>query len=303
MNVNYYNTNCFSKDESALKAALASFFQRIEEEALPFSTLDFVDELIISVEEMNSKIQQFKHMLLLGVGGSALGPQALQKSFSPQDRHPIYSTIKDYKKSEYTDKKQLWIADNVDTHFFSECLTALPPEETIVLVISKSGSTLETLAQYFICKEWMQKKIPQAWQEHFLVITDQNEGFLRKEVQEHQYKSLPVPQKLGGRFSIFSAVGMLPSAFLGIDYKNFLQGAKTAKETFFKETEAYLASREKTNGDQTKIEQEKKTPLDSSLPLNSSLPHVFKMAFFAFEAIENNFSQLIFLIISLNGHH
>ena len=276
MKVTYYNINHFSKNESTLKAALTSFAQRIQEEALPFSTLDFTDELLLSIEMIYPKIQHFKHMLLLGVGGSALGPQALQQSFAPQDRHPIYGVKNN--NTENSNKKQLWLADNVDTHFFTECLTALPPEETLILVISKSGSTLETISQYFICKEWIQQKLPKAWNEHFFIITDENDGFLRTEVQTYQYKSLPIPEKLGGRFSIFSAVGMLPSAFLGINYKDFLQGANAAKEIFFADTEKYLA----------KFEQEKIEPLQSSLP------HVFKMAYFAFEALENNFSQLIF---------
>ena len=281
MKVTYYNTNHFSNNENSLKESLSSFCKRIETEALPFSTLDFVDELIISIEKVNSEIQNFKHLLLLGVGGSALGPQTLQQSFAPQDRHPIFSKTEnsaDNTCSKTKDRKQLWIADNVDTHFFSECLTSLPPEDTLVLVISKSGSTLETISQYFICKEWLENKLPESWQEHFCVITDQNSGFLRSEVQTHQYKSLNVPKELGGRFSIFSAVGMLPSAFLGINYKDFLQGAKDARDSFFSDTETYLS----------KFEQEERNPL------RPALPHVFKMAYFAFEAMENDFSQLIF---------
>lgn len=278
MNLTYYNINCFSKDKKILKEKLTSFVQRIEEEALPFSTLDFTNELLSSIEILNPEIQHFKHMLLLGVGGSALGAQALQESFAPQDRHSIHS------KLESNDKKQIWIADNVDTLFFSECLAALPPEETIVLVISKSGSTLETISQYFISKEWIQNELPQSWQEHFFIITDQNSGFLRNEVQAHSYKSLPIPEELGGRFSIFSAVGMLPSAFLGINYKEFMQGANDAKETFFAEAKQYLS----------KTEEDKDNKDDTLHPLDSSLPRVFKMSYFASQALEHNFSQLIF---------
>ncbi len=268
MKITYYNTSNFSQDENASKEALNSFFHRLQKEALPFSTLDFTDELIASVEKASLEIQNFKHMLLLGVGGSTLGPQALQKSFAPQNR-PIPRS------------KQLWVADNVDTSFFSECLNTLPPEETLILVISKSGSTLETMSQYFICKEWIQKELPKTWQKHFFIITDQQKGFLREEVKTHTFKSLPVPEGLGGRFSIFCAVGILPSAFLGLDYKQFLQGAKDARNTFFDDSKKYLAQ----------FEQEQDT--DAFL-LEHSLPTVFKMAHFAFEAMEKNFSQLIF---------
>ncbi len=275
MKVAYYNTEIFSKNEQNLKNILSEQLQKLEKDRLPFTTLDFIADLILRVEKIKPFIERFNHLLLLGVGGSALGAQALQESFYPQNRQVLFQD-----KGAQKDKKQFWLADNVDMHYFNDCLKTLPPEETLVLVISKSGSTLETMSQYFICKNWLKKKLPNSWKEHFIAITDAKKGFLRQEVDEFNYISLEIPDELGGRFSVYSAVGILPAAFLGIDYKKFLAGARDACNDFFKQSNAYL---ENTSCNLTNCNN----------VFQSSLPDVFKMAYFTHEAMENNFSELI----------
>ena len=185
----------------------------------------------------------------------------MQQTFSPQDKF-VLQTEK---------QKQLWVIDNVHSVHLSECLEHLPLNKTLVLVISKSGfSTLETIAQYFICKQHYKKILPTNWQNHFFVITDNDTGFLREEVNTYHFQSLPIPQQLGGRFSIFSAVGLVPACFLGIDYKSFIQGAMLAKDTFFKECETYLNSSQ------------------------NPLPQLFELANFAYSTMQAGFSELIF---------
>lgn len=110
-------------------------------------------------------------------------------------------------------KKHLWVIDNVNAGNLADCLKNLPLEKTLVLTVSKSGSTLETISQYFICKQYFQKMLPATWQNNFFIITDEEKGFLRRETTDNNYKSLPVPALLGGRFSIFCAVGLVPALF------------------------------------------------------------------------------------------
>lgn len=181
---------------------------------LPFITMPYRDSLEKELPEVMARLANGKkHMLLLGIGGSALGPRALQKAFMPQQDWPGH------------EGPWLWIADNVDAPALEAWLEKLPPKETLVVVISKSGGTIETMSQYFIVREWLQKELGQTWTGSVLAITDAGSGALRREADEKGLATLPVPDHLGGRFSILSAVGMVPAYFCGLDWKAVLDGA------------------------------------------------------------------------------
>jgi glucose-6-phosphate isomerase len=119
----------------------------------------------------------------------------------------------------------LWIADNVDAACLDAWLAKLPPEETLVVVISKSGGTIETMAQYFLVRSWLRKHLAGEWSRHILLVTDEKSGALREEAREKDLSSLPVPAHLGGRYSVLSAVGLVPAHFCGMDWKALLRGA------------------------------------------------------------------------------
>ncbi|MBP3730511.1 MAG: glucose-6-phosphate isomerase [Mailhella sp.] len=196
-------------------SAATAFIERLRNEipVLPFLSLPFAEELTAQIEVYEPYLRSFRHMLLLGIGGSALGPRALQKAFAPAQDRPGCNG------------PWLWIADNVQPDWLSEMLAKLPPKETIVVVISKSGGTIETMAQYLLVLPWLQKSLPEEWRDHLFMITDSSKGFLRDEANKYALRSLPVPDNLGGRYSVLSAVGLVPAAFLGIDWKGLLNGA------------------------------------------------------------------------------
>ncbi len=180
---------------------------------LPFLSMPYRAQLHEDMAKIEPHLKKFDHMLVLGIGGSALGARAIQKAFAPEQDGPCHAG------------PWLWIADNVCAETFEAWLSKLPAEKTLVVCISKSGGTIETLAQYFLVREWLQKSLASSWSEHMILVTDKNKGFLREEVQNHKLHSLEVPDFLGGRYSALSAVGMLPAAFLGIDWKALLDGA------------------------------------------------------------------------------
>ena len=181
---------------------------------LPFVTLPHAAALH-DLDRVFDRCPKARHLLLLGIGGSALGARALQKAFAPEQDGPGVNP----------DSRRLWVADNVDATQLAAWLAALPPEKTLVAVISKSGGTLETMAQYFLVRAWLKQRLGGAWTDHVIIITDPEKGPLRKEARDHSITALEVPPALGGRYSIFSAVGLLPAAFLGLDWKKFLKGA------------------------------------------------------------------------------
>lgn len=194
----------------------AKLKQQLAVGEMPFLAMPYRAELEKDLPPLAEKARAFKHMLVLGIGGSALGARAIQRAFAPGQDGPNY------------DGPFLWIADNVCAEQFEHWLTRLNPKETVVVCISKSGGTIETLAQYFLARDWLIKALGNGWREQMIVVTDKTNGFLRQEATEKNLGSLVVPDFLGGRYSALSAVGLLPAAFLGIDWRALLNGAYAA---------------------------------------------------------------------------
>mgnify|MGYP000212640242 CR=1 FL=1 len=211
-------TGRLQRDAAAVFAARApELSRRLETEcaqgSLPFLTMPYRERLERELPPLLPRVRARRHMLVLGIGGSALGARALQRAFAPGQDGPCH------------DGPCLWIADNVCSATFESWLAKLPPHETTVVCISKSGGTIETLAQYFLCRDWLRKALGERWHEHMIVVTDLHQGFLREEASRYALDSLEVPDNLGGRYSALSAVGLLPAAFLGIDWQALLDGA------------------------------------------------------------------------------
>ena len=211
-------TGRLQRDAAAVFAARApELSRRLETEcaqgSLPFLTMPYRERLERELPPLLPRVRARRHMLVLGIGGSAVGARALQRAFAPGQDGPCH------------DGPCLWIADNVCAATFESWLAKLPPHETTVVCISKSGGTIETLAQYFLCRDWLRKALGERWHEHMIVVTDLHQGFLREEASRYALDSLEVPDNLGGRYSALSAVGLLPAAFLGIDWQALLDGA------------------------------------------------------------------------------
>ena len=200
----------------ALHTALATLDGERAAGRLPFLNYPFAKDLHRDLPPILERCKRFRHMLLLGIGGSALGARALQKAFYPEQDMPCGAG------------PRLWIADNVDAFTLEAWLERLPLADTCVVVISKSGGTIETMAQYLLVRERLQKALGAAWKDHLVLITDADKGALREEARQLGAASLPVPDYMGGRYSVFSAVGLLPAGFLGMDWEALLAGAQAA---------------------------------------------------------------------------
>jgi glucose-6-phosphate isomerase len=206
-----------SPETSSFAGRLESCAERLRAEleagTLPYLGMPFRTALEADLPPVLERIRPCRHMMLLGIGGSALGARALQKAFFPAQDRPGH-------KGPF-----LWIADNIDADTLDAWMQALDPKETVVVVISKSGGTIETMAQYFLVRRWLQAALGDDWKRHVALVTDEKSGELRREARAENLPSLPVPDHLGGRYSVLSAVGLLPAAFLGMDWKGLLRGA------------------------------------------------------------------------------
>jgi glucose-6-phosphate isomerase len=152
-------------------------------------------------------------LLVLGIGGSALGARALQGALGPG-----------------ADGRRVEVLDTVDPARVAPLLRALEPARTAVALISKSGGTLETVALWRVVQPWLVAALGEGWRERIVVITDPTRGGLREMARREGLSVLPVPADVGGRFSVLTAVGMLPAAFLGLDGAGLIEGARIAAE-------------------------------------------------------------------------
>jgi glucose-6-phosphate isomerase len=171
------------------------------------------------VEKANQVRSNFDNVVVLGIGGSALGLSCLAKA----TLKPFYNLL----SRDERGGPRLFVCDNIDPESFGELLATLDPTKTFINVISKSGGTTETMSQFAIALKWIKDAVGDGWKKHVTATTDPESGKLRSYVTDTGIDAFEVPQKLGGRYSVLSAVGLLPAACLGIDIERVLSGAES----------------------------------------------------------------------------
>ena len=168
--------------------------------------------------------QAHDHVLVLGIGGSALGTKALLNALRP----PAWNELDDEGREFFP---RLTILENVDPTSVSAALQRIDPRRVLVNVISKSGGTAETMAQYLVVRRWLDQALGPASSRHLVFTTDPARGALRELAKQEHIATLDVPPDVGGRFSVLSPVGLLPAALVGIDIQALLAGAARAVES------------------------------------------------------------------------
>jgi glucose-6-phosphate isomerase len=167
--------------------------------------------------------QAHDHILVLGIGGSALGTKALLNAL----RRPAWNEWDDEGRDFFP---RLTVLENIDPTSVSAALQRIDPRRVLVNVISKSGGTAETMAQYLVVRAWLEEALGPAAHRHLVFTTDPAKGALRELAQRDHIATLDVPPEVGGRFSVLSPVGLLPAALVGVDIDALLEGAQRALE-------------------------------------------------------------------------
>ena len=167
--------------------------------------------------------QAHDHVLVLGIGGSALGTKALLGAL----RRPAWNELDDEAREFFP---RLTVLENVDPTTVRGALQRIDPRRVLVNVISKSGGTAETMAQYLIVRDWLENALGAAAHRHLVFTTDPTRGALGEIAARDGIATLSVPPDVGGRFSVLSPVGLLPAALVGIDVAALLAGARRAVE-------------------------------------------------------------------------
>ena len=158
-------------------------------------------------------------LLVLGIGGSALGARALDEALGPDSG----------RSDRALPGRRIVVLDSVDPTRISSTLAALDPGRTAVVAISKSGGTVETAALFRVVLPWLRAGAGERWTDRLALITDRERGALRPLAREYGLPALPIPDDVGGRFSVLTAVGMLPAAYLGLDIGALQAGAEAMR--------------------------------------------------------------------------
>ncbi len=178
---------------------------------LPFYDLPRQD--VSEIEKCAAETRGFKNLVVLGIGGSALGLSSLNAAL----RTPFPAL---------EPEPRLVVMDNVDPVRIGAWLDALNPKETLLNVITKSGDTAETMSQFMIFRSWLRDAVgPAGARERIIATTDAKKGALRAIAAEEGYRMFTVPDGVGGRFSVLTPVGLVPAAILGMDVRGLLAGA------------------------------------------------------------------------------
>lgn len=165
---------------------------------------------------------RFDTMVVLGIGGSALGNIALQAALNPHT-HNLLPAAK-------RNGPRMFVVDNVDPAYFSAVIELCKAQEgglarTLFNVISKSGETAETAAQFMIIRDLLKRELGPGYAANIVAITDPAKGTMRQICDKEKFTTLPVPDGVGGRFSVLSPVGLFSAKICGIDIDALLDGA------------------------------------------------------------------------------
>ena len=182
---------------------------------LPYKTAEAVE-----MKKLAAGLKKkFDNFVVLGIGGSALGNICLQNSLN----HLYYNYLPKDKRGGYL---RIFVLDNVDADLVTGLMDIIDVKKTLFNVITKSGTTSETMSQYFIFRKELEKRLGKNYRRNIIATTDAEKGYLRELVKKEKYLSLVVPKNVGGRFSVLSPVGLLSAAFGGIDIEKLLAGAQ-----------------------------------------------------------------------------
>lgn len=194
----------------------ADVFSEIEKEKESIGYYNLVHQDTSAFKEYAKNVKQ-TNIVVIGIGGSTLGTYAIYK----------------FLKHSKTLSKQLYFLETTDPIDIKSKVEAINLEDTLFIVISKSGTTIETVSIFkyinFLVK---------CDKNNTLIITE-NDSILNTFAKNNSIKTFEIPKNVGGRFSVFSSVGLLPLAIVGIDIDKLLEGTREVYNSFFHKKEYY----------------------------------------------------------------
>lgn len=211
------NTHISAKKFSA---QLKEFLKKIHSKNQGFYSVPKDSETIKNINEFASEVKgKYENIVVLGIGGSALGTICLKQALTHSFKDPLPA---------------LFVIDNIDPVLINELEDVITLEKTLFIVVSKSGETMETMSQYYYFREKTDKKNLDP-KNHFVFITSPSKGSLREIADQDKIQTFGIPENVGGRFSVLTPAGLLPTKLAGIDIEEIMEGAKDMCDKFLSE--------------------------------------------------------------------
>lgn len=204
----------------AAKKIHADMTARRKDGKLPFYELPYNKKMVTDIKALAGELRgKFDTQVVIGIGGSALGPAALMSAL----RHSYFNELPADKRGGM----RTYFTDNIDPDTTEDLMEMIDPKKTVFLVVTKSGSTPETITTFFILKKFLTDAVGEAnYKDHLVFVTDPAKGSLREILnKEGGIRSLAIEPLVGGRFSVLTPVGLLPAALMGADIEQLLAGA------------------------------------------------------------------------------
>ena len=182
---------------------------------------DTLDEIIQEAEKVRKRCSVF---IVIGIGGSYLGTIAGLSLLRPP--FEVGGTL--------GNPRIIFAGHHLSSHYYNHLMTILenPKEEICACMVSKSGNTTEPKVIYAIIKDVLKKRYGNQFKDHMTIITDPRKGYLHEEAAEYDLRCFEIPDNIGGRYSVLTAVGLFPLAVAGIDIRAIIRGARQAATVF-----------------------------------------------------------------------
>ena len=233
--VDFEHTRVFEKNVMKYAKQVAEIHKKLHEKAEDKKELcgwlnlptNYDKDEFEKIKKAAKKIQSNSDILLvIGIGGSYLGARAVIESLTN-----TFYNMQD--KSIRKTPQILYVGNNLSTNYINDLIDYIGDKDISINVISKSGTTTEPAIAFRIFREIMENKYSlKEARSRIFVTTDANKGALKELAKKEKYTTFVIPDNVGGRYSVLTAVGLLPIAVAGININELMEGARIAQDRY-----------------------------------------------------------------------
>ena len=235
LRINLENSGIDKKEIMKYKSKVAKLHEELHKEAEDENDFagwidlpeNYNKEEFKRIKKAAKKIQADSDVfVVIGIGGSYLGARAVIESLN----HTFYNLLS---KEQRKTPQVFFVGNNLSPNYLNDLIDCIGNKDISVNVISKSGTTTEPAIAFRIFREFMESKYGvDGARKRIYVTTDKKRGALKSLSDEEEYETFVIPDNIGGRYSVLTAVGLLPIAVSGVNIDKLMKGAQNGKEHF-----------------------------------------------------------------------
>jgi len=211
------------KYKTKLREALKNVNEKYKNNKLDFLRVDEIVDIEKIEEFVKENKNNFENIVVLWIWGSALGTRAIFQALK-------WRYFNEFSREKRGNNPRLYILDNIDPDEINDLIQILDYRKTLFIVVSKSGSTMETSSMYTFFKNEL-NKLSLPLTKHFVIVAWENSSFKKRSLKEG-YEVFDIPEWIWWRFSVLTPVWLLPLAFVWIDIRKIIAWVTDIKQDF-----------------------------------------------------------------------